>query len=139
MVVIGGAVAACGEGTGGGAGPGGAGGAGGAGGSGGSGGEAPCASECCPKEPFACASVDEAACQAKPGCVPVHGVPLGDDGEPSGSAVYLGCSSCTGSGDYQTCVVDPAQPTACYQVQTALVPDGWQEIFECNACLPGGE
>lgn len=157
MVVIGLAVAACGGAAGGAGGSGGPGGGGGAGGSdgvasggsggggtggggsgGGGGGGTPCASECCPQAPHPCADLDEATCEAKFGCAPVRGALLGDDGEPSGPEVYIGCSSCAGSGDYQTCVVDPAQPSACYQVQRALVPDGWQEVFECDACLSGG-
>lgn len=107
----------------------------GTGGTGGNdGGTSSCASECCPKAPYPCAGLDEAACGARSDCTPVKGAPFGADG---GAAVYIGCSSCQLVGAYETCVVDPAHPNACYAVQgNAWVPDGWQEVFECSGCAP---
>jgi hypothetical protein len=104
---------------------------GGAGGAGGSDGGTTCPSICCPKAPFPCAGLDEATCGTTSGCVAVKGTPFGSD---AGTPAYLGCSSCTGADQYETCVVDPAHPSACYRVMEALVPDGWQEKFECSGC-----
>lgn len=117
------ALAACGSGTGG----------GGTTNQSGTGGAQACASECCPPSSSPCVGLDETACKAKSACTAVRGVPYGVDG---GAEQYIGCSSCIGGGDYETCVVDPAKPDACFQIPEAFVPDGWKEIFECQGCAP---
>lgn len=93
-----------------------------------------CPGECCPKAPYPCRDLDEATCQSRSDCQVVKGAELGTDGPQ----VYLGCSSCQIGGSYQTCVIDPAKPGTCYKVQSELVPDGWTEDFECQACSSGG-
>lgn len=95
-----------------------------------------CPGECCPEAPYACQDLDEATCQSRSGCSVVKGAELAADGS-TGAVVYLGCTSCQTFGSYETCVIHPDQPDTCYKVQSEMVPDGWTEDFECQACSSG--
>ena len=67
----------------------------------------------------------------------VKGAELAADGA-AGAVVYLGCTSCQMFGSYETCVINPDQPDTCHKLQSEMVPDGWTEDFECQACSSGG-
>jgi len=77
-----------------------------------------------------CAQLSAIECDADPGCALLRGWPDEDRSQP---AQYIAClPSCTVGGDYQTCIYDPATPERCWRVDTAYVPWGFVEVFECQ-------
>lgn len=86
-----------------------------------------------------CMGLDEAACKAMwRHCTAVYGWPYRDDpdwypvrDDPDGK-VYIGCTTACGADAVITCVYHPDDPSTCYLVTEAWVPDGWVEAFECG-------
>jgi hypothetical protein len=103
--------------------------------------------ECClAPDRMPCKDLPQEECAAREYCTVVEGRhcdplqpdPFGSAGA-SGTLEFLGCfsSGCSLVGDYQTCVYDPSNPSRCYVVGSQVIPDGWEEIFEC-VDIPAG-